>query len=66
MKVETFKIDNKKLLAYRRLQIEAAKRGLYVDPEAMKLTTRNLEVKPKYWLEGDQDTPDLYKGDDDE
>lgn len=66
MKIKTYKIDSKMLEAYRRLQIDAYKRNLYVDPESMKLTTRKLDIKTKYWNEGDQDTPDLYKGDDDE
>lgn len=60
MEIKTFKIDNKKLLAYRRLQIEAAKRGLDVDPETMKLTTKK-PTRNQWWLEGDQYTPDLYK-----
>lgn len=66
MKIETIKFDRQKIEALRRLEIEAAKRNLYVDYESMKLTTIKPRKLDHWWQEGDQDTPDLYKGEEDE
>lgn len=61
MEIKTIKVTPKMLAYIRRAQVEASRRGLSVDWESGKLTTIKPSNRNQYWLEGDQDTPDLYK-----
>ena len=61
MEIKTFKVTPKMIAYIRKQEIDAIRRGLHVDWESGKLTTKKLQVKNQWWLEGDQDTPDLFK-----